>query len=193
MEPTKEKFTDKLREIDPKKLILPVVFLIVFIGTVIGIINYQQKVRSQKNPTIEITKPGEGTILEDAQIVFEGKTTPDANVKVDGKEVTADSKGQFAAEVPLSEGENNISIAVTTKEGKEATATRKIVRASKQPEPVVQQTQAAQPQAEVLPATESDLSSAGPENFWIPEASVLSAIGAAWAMSRKKLSKAFKK
>jgi len=195
MEPTKEKFTDKLSEIDPKKLIIPVIFLIVFIGTVIGIINYQQKIRSQKEPTIEIAKPEEGTILEDAQIVFEGKTTADAKVKVDGKDVTADSKGQFAAEIPLSEGENNINIVVTTKEGKEATATRKIIRATKQSEPVVQQPQAAiiQPQSEAPKTTESGLSSAGPENFWIPEAGILSGILTAWYGSKKRFKEVIRK
>lgn len=192
----KTTLNEKIKSIEPKKLILPVIILILFIGTIIGIINYQQKAKQEKAPKIEISKPQQNAILDDAQIVVEGKTSPGAKVSVDSKEATADSKGQFALEAPLKEGENNLNITAVSKDGKKSTSTLKVVRATKQPAqpaPSTSQPQAvAQPQP-VAEVADSNLSSSGPENFWIPEAMSLSAIGAAWAMSRKKFSEAIKK
>jgi cell division protein FtsL len=183
----KVKLTDRVKTINPRQLLIPVIILIVFIGTIIGIINYQQKTRQNRNPKIEITAPKDNQIIEESQIVLEGNTYAGTKVTVNGKDVSVDKKGKFSTEVSLNEGLNEITITAESQTGKKTEVKKAITREYTQP--VV---------AEMTPSgvegsQNAALNSSGPENFWIPEALSFSGVGAAWYMSRKNLKKALKK
>lgn len=196
------KFKERLARVQPKQLILPLIIFVLFVGSVIGIINYQKKAKEQAAPKIEITKPAEGAVVEEAQIVVEGKTSADVDVAVNEKEVKSDSKGQFAAEVPLEEGENTITIIAISKADKETVVERKVTRKTAGAAPAAQApaeeteeeavVEEAQPQV-AQPTAGADLSSAGPETLWIPEITALSMAGAGYWASRKRLAKSIRK
>jgi len=82
-------------------------------------------------PTITELTPATGTQVANTKttVWIEGKTEPKATVTVNGKTTTAGAQGDFAIEVPLAVGPNNITIKVTDKAGntysKSITITRK--------------------------------------------------------------------
>lgn len=185
-----EKLTlkDRLFAIEPRHLVVPIILVLAFVGTLIGVINYQTKNKSQVVPKIQISSPAEGSGVESDQIALEGSVSTGASVKINSNSVAVDSKGKFKSDISLKEGENIITVVATNKNGKEAVAKRKVTRTTKQPE----QADEAQPvsteeQTQTQQTGKTDLSSAGPENFWIPEAGFFAAVGAAWFGSRKKL------
>lgn len=199
--PGGNKFKNRLASIQPKQLVLPLIIFILFVGSVVGVINYQKKVKQNAAPTVEITKPAEGAVLEEAQIVVEGNTSPDINVSVNEKEVKSDSKGHFAGEVALEPGENTLTVIAVNANDKETVVERKVTRGAKQATPATP-APAAEAGEEVAteetpqaaqPTAGAGLSSAGPETLWIPEITALSMAGAGWYASRKKLAKSLRK
>lgn len=203
------KFEERLSSIQPKQLVLPVIIFILFVGSVIGVINYQRKAKEQAVPKVEITKPAENAVVQEAQIVVEGKTNPDIDVLVNEKEVKSDSKGNFAAEVALEEGENTLVVIATNKSEKETAVERKVTRGAKQAAPQAQAP--AQPAAEAgeeiteepvaeeapvqpaQPTAGADLSSSGPETLWLGESALMSLAGVGYWVSRKKFAKSLRK
>lgn len=174
---------ERISGLEPRQIILPLILLLIFIGTVFGIINYQRRVKEQATPTIQVTRPEEGTSTKDAQIVVEGKTSSGATVRVNEKDAGMDAEGNFAAEVPLEAGENNITIVSTGTNGKTSIITRKIVReVAVEPNAGPNQT-----------VNEEKLSSSGPEEWWLLGSGTLSSAAAAWYYSRKKLGQALNK
>ena len=191
------KFKNKLGSIQPKQLVLPLIIFILFVGSVIGVINYQKKAKEQSAPKLEITKPAEGAAVSEAQIVVEGKTSPDITVAVNEKEVKSDSKGQFAAEVPLEEGENTITIIAVNSAEKETVVEKKVTKGAKQAAPATEEgeeiaVEEAEPQT-VQPTAGADLSSSGPETLWLGESALLSISGIGYWVSRKRLTKSLRK
>jgi hypothetical protein len=188
--------SERARLITPKDLIVPAVIFVLFLGATVGIINYQNKAKLKKAPEIEISKPVDGLTTEDAQIVLEGKTQTGATVLVNEKEVTVDNKGQFASEVALAEGTNQINIVVTNKAGVKSEKQVNIMRGT-----VAVSAPAAVPSIPTpvtatsvnQPSQSTHLNSAGPETFWALESLTLSGIGAAWALSRRNLKKIIRK
>lgn len=188
----KGNFKDTLRNLDTKKLLLPIIIFILFVGTVIGIINYQQKAKRERTPKLEISTPEDGRVFNEAQIVLEGNTYPDNKVQVNGENAAVDKDGKFNAEVPLKEGVNELSVVVENPTGKKAE--KKIVVNRESVEPAEETPEISPgPTAPSAAATSEKLSSSGPENFWIPEILSLSGAGAAWMTSRKNLKKTLKK
>lgn len=173
----------KIKEMSPLQLIFPFVIFVIFLGTIIGIVRYQNANKQNKTPIIEVTTPADGAVVDVSQVVVQGKTTPGNTVSLGGKNLELDRKGNFKTEAPLSYGENRILITVKNKSG---IATEKILRVDRkgQPAPVSQPNTK---ETTVGKSQNESLSKSGPENFWIPEALLISAVGAAWVMSRKKL------
>lgn len=191
-----EKLTlkDRVKKIKPKDLIVPSVLCVLFLGAAIGIINYQQKARKNSAPEIEITKPTDAQSVTDAQVVLEGKTQVGNKVTVNGNEVTVDKKGQFASEVPLNEGNNQIKVTAESAGGKKNEKDISVTRTGAAATTTAQPTENASPAAPEAVATTipTNLNSSGPESFWLPEALSLSGVGAAWILSKKKLKKVLK-
>jgi hypothetical protein len=188
----KESFMDRVKNIQPIQIIVPAVILVLFIGTIVGIVNYRQRARREQNPKIEITSPQDGQIFEEAQIVVEGTTYPNTKIAVNAKEVGVDNTGKFAMEVPLNDGLNEITITAESTIGKKTEAKRVITRTVVAP--IVAQASPETTATVVAKTAQSQkLNSSGPESFWIPEILSLSGVGSAWYMSRKNLKKALKK
>lgn len=165
-------------------LIFILVGVVLITGTIIGIYNYQKNHAAKKQPTVEIYKPTEGQEFTDNQIVLEGKTEPKNTVKVNGKEATVDKKGNFATEVALNEGTNVVTVEVAQKNGNNVIVSRKIVKVT--PQPIA---------TESTPATSYNgtLNNSGPENFWLPETSMLAAAGTAFIAAKKRYRKSIRK
>ncbi len=164
-------------------LVFILIGVVLIAGTIIGIYNYQKNIVDKKEPKVEIYKPSDGQEYTDNQIVLEGKTEPKSTVKVNGKEATVDKKGNFAAEVILNEGTNVVTVEVTEKNGKNLIVERKVVRIT--PEPIATDATGASPTV----SANGTLNNSGPENFWLPEASMLAAAGTAFIASKRRLSK----
>lgn len=173
----------KMGPIGPKHVVIATILILVFIGTVVGIINYRQSQTENEKITIEVNNPHDNQTITGANTILDGKTTPGAKITVDGEEVLVDSKGNFSTLLTLKEGKNNINI-TAEKNGKKAEKTLILTRSAVASKPKTKTT--ATPSKKVKTASKK-LSSAGPETFFIPEITLLSGTGAAWYASRKKL------
>lgn len=78
-------------------------------------------------PPLQITQPKQGQVSSESTILIEGQTDPEATISVGGQLVALDKGGQFSFRVPLTSGENHISIVATSKSGKTTILTRKVV------------------------------------------------------------------
>lgn len=188
----------KIKELKPVQLIFPVVLFVLFLGTLVGVIRYQQNNKLQKTPKLEIIGPADGAEVNDAQIVVQGKTTAKNKIFINQKETKVNSKGDFYAEVSLLEGQNKLQIIAENKAGVKNEITRTVTRrdlSSVATSPPAQENQPSGSLATTVASQpigdgKGNLSSSGPENFWIPEALGVSGSLAAWVMSRKRFKKA---
>lgn len=208
----KQTFWERIKSIKTAQLFLPLVLLFVFAGAIVGIVNYQSK---NKIPKLEITSPADGAEVSDAQIVVTGKTDSKNKISVNQKETRIDKKGGFYVETPLSYGKNSINVVAENKAGrkteKNLLITRKTDLQTSGTTPVIESANpntvaqsSPQPQAVTQPDTSTqtvipsgdgkgNLSTSGPETFWLLESATLSAAGVAFGMSRKKFKDTLRK
>lgn len=182
--PIEEHRVETTSRFEPKSLIIPLIIIVLVIGTVIGILNYLGKRRTADAPDLLITTPADQEVVETENVLIEGNTDEKATVKINGAEVEVDNdNGRFSKEVTLNEGENTIGI-IAEKNGKSSEATLHVTRRGivETPQPITKQ-----------PIAGADLSNSGPENYFIPEISALSFAGAGWYASKKKLAKSIRK
>lgn len=119
---------DKVLEII-KKLALPIILVIIFIGIVVGIVNFQ---KGASGPELTITEPKEGITTEEGKTTINGSTDDsNNNVFVNEEEVEVNDDGTFSAEVPLIKGNNEISVEVISEDGQFATESVMISRVAK--------------------------------------------------------------
>lgn len=172
---------ERLSSLEPRQIFLPLILLIILVGTIYGIINYQKRVKEERTPTVQVTRPEEGAVTKDSKIVVEGKTSTDASVRVNNNEASLDNEGNFVSEVNLESGDNTITVVSTGPNGKTAIVTRKVTR-----EAVVEPTAG--------PAVDpGKLSASGPEDIWLLGSGILSGATAAWYFTRKRLNDALSK
>jgi ribosomal 50S subunit-recycling heat shock protein len=177
-----KKIRGKIKRLRPLHYIVIFLILVIYIGAVIGIINYRAG-RVVNPPKLEISSPVDGDTYSTDSIVIQGDAAPRAKVNINGQEVQADKDGKYSATLPLSVGQNTFSI--KTIKGKLSTE-KKVTVNRVAPEPVVQKTE----QPPVI--TNGELNNSGPETLWFLEAGSLAAVGAAWQTSRKRLKKAYR-
>jgi cytoskeletal protein RodZ len=173
-------FRERFEGMDPKSLVLPIALFIVFIGIAIGIVNYQQRVKNANPPKLEVTQPTSESTTQDSQVVVEGNTTKDSKVKVNGQDVTVSTNGNFAAEVPLNEGDNSIGVVAENGAGKKSEVTLKVARTAAAPQNVAG---ANNPTGQTASGN-GKLSSSGPEDYFIP-LGVFAAVMLLWYKSKK--------
>ena len=81
----------------------------------------------QNEISLIVSSPVNGQIVSTTTITVTGKTTPNADVSVNDKEVKADAKGNFSATISLDEGDNTIFVTASNDAGQssdwEATVT----------------------------------------------------------------------
>lgn len=78
-------------------------------------------------PAINLESPKENMVTTTKRVDVTGTTDPDATVSVNGISVLVRSDGKFFDQVALFPGENSITIIITSRYGKEATITRKVI------------------------------------------------------------------
>lgn len=72
---------------------------------------------SETGISLEIIQPEDQTTVSDPNLTVQGRTTAGAEVFVNDLQLTADSQGNFQANVFLDEGENVIVIVANDQEG----------------------------------------------------------------------------
>lgn len=72
--------------------------------------------QSQEIP-LDVSSPTSGQTVTTPNIMVEGKTTPNAEVSINDKDIIADTLGNFSIPIVLDEGENILSISASNKEG----------------------------------------------------------------------------
>lgn len=102
------------------------IFMGIVAASVVGIVMWLFVL---KDPFFNLTSPTDGQVIEgnDNKVSVVGKTDWLSKVKVNGAEVPVNSDGIFYAEVPLNEGENNITIVSSNFGRRTSSATRKII------------------------------------------------------------------
>lgn len=170
----KKKITDRLRKLKPAHYLLIFVGIVIYIGIIIGVVNYRDN-KVVNPPKLEIVTPVSGDTYSSESVLIQGQTEPRAVVKVTDKEVRADKDGKYSVTLPLAMGSNSFKLSVT----KRKLTTEKVVTVSRvAPEPV----------AETRPQVrQGNLNNSGPETFWLLETSLLAASGAAYQVSKKRL------
>ena len=80
-----------------------------------------------KPPTIEITSPLEGELVENRNLTVKGKTNPEATLKINNQPVLLEEDGQFTAEIEVSDITQGIEVVARSRAGKEAVKKRGII------------------------------------------------------------------
>jgi hypothetical protein len=176
-------FTDRMKELQLKQLLILFFILIIFFGALFGIYTYRQT--PAEPAEIVITSPDQvnGTYTNDT-IVVEGQTNKNIPVKVNEVETTSDENGNFRVEVPLELGENVITVEVG--EGSEFNSTSFIIF-REAPEVVTPD----EKKDDII--TEDRLNGTGPETLWLPEIAIISGSVLIYLKMRKRFSLAIRK
>lgn len=66
---------------------------------------------------LEIITPKDESVVQDAVVLVQGRTAPDAVVSVEGQPVEVDGSGNFFATVTLEEGPNSIEVIASDFQG----------------------------------------------------------------------------
>lgn len=114
MESLKKPVGSKKFFLQPSHLIGLTVVLIVLCFFAYLWVEYRQFVGA---PEMVIASPSEGQTVENPAVIVEGKTDPDAKVKINDQEVGVDQEGNFKEEVKLSSSSNEVIIKSTSKFG----------------------------------------------------------------------------
>jgi cytoskeletal protein RodZ len=81
-------------------------------------------------PRLTIDQAEMAVTTHDPSFEISGLTDPEATISVNGQLVVLDKGGKFFFRIPLSEGENLITITSTSKSGKPITKTRSVIYSS---------------------------------------------------------------
>ncbi|MEK7447705.1 MAG: hypothetical protein AAB632_02845 [Patescibacteria group bacterium] len=182
-----------MKNINWKALVVPVLILFVFIGGIIGIVNWQKS--KQATPTVSelsINLPEGESQTTEKEISVSGKVKKGDKVTVNEAEVKVEKDGSYAKVVTLSEGSNKI-IVKDTKNGKEVGSTERTVKyvAAAAPKPQDAQPTPAQQgsaPAAVAPQASGELATSGPkETAAVVGFGVLVLIGLLYLKSKKQL------
>lgn len=101
--------------ITPSRVLGGAVFVIVLIFFGYLWFEYRQFVGA---PPLEVSVPKDGQTVDLPQVVVEGKTDPDAKVKVNEQDIGVKTDGGFSEEIKLSSSSNKVIISSTNKFGR---------------------------------------------------------------------------
>ena len=77
-------------------------------------------------PELLLNSPVEGQTVEIPAVLVEGKTDPEAKVKINDQEVGVDQNGNFREEIKLAESSNQITVTATSKFSQTSTEKRTV-------------------------------------------------------------------
>lgn len=84
-------------------------------------------------PFLEVSFPQADLVTEQDTIQIIGRTDPEATILVNNQSLVLDKGGQFSVRLPLVSGENTVTVIATSKTGKSASISRKVVLTSSPP------------------------------------------------------------
>jgi cytoskeletal protein RodZ len=123
MESLKKPIENKRFFLQPSHLIGLTVVLIVLCFFAYLWVEYRQFAGS---PDLVLNSPAEGQTVEIPSVVVEGKTDPDAKVKINDQDVGVDQDGKFREEIKLSNSSNELTVTSTSKFGQVSTEKRTV-------------------------------------------------------------------
>lgn len=203
----KELIRNKLKKLKPIHYGIIFLCLVLYIGAMVGVINYQQN-KVATPPKLELIAPKDGETYTTQVVTVRGTTEPGATVRISGWEVEVASDGSFSLDAELKDDRNEIKV-VAQKSGQKTTQSLTIeknvdtpVLEPVEPGTVKKQAATATPttSAANTPDTKTSqknsqtqsLNDSGPETLWLMEAGILAAAGSAWQISRRKLSESIR-
>ena len=97
-----------------------------FVGIlIVGYLGFQY-LRFMSPPVLEVWKPADGEVLVERDIVVEGKTGPDASVRVNNQPALVADDGTFRAEIEVTEGMDDIKVEAVSRSGKSVIVHRQV-------------------------------------------------------------------
>jgi cytoskeleton protein RodZ len=123
--------TKRPRLEQPKRLVFtPRIFAVlagfVLIASVFGYLLWQFQGLAGA-PNLAITNPPSDTVIDAAQVMVGGHTTPGSDVSINGSPLATDMNGNFSEQVALQDGVNSIVVMSRSKLGKTTTMTRNVL------------------------------------------------------------------
>lgn len=163
-----------MEEINWKMFVAPIIILFIFIGGIIGIVNWQKsKKQGEAPPVSELTVniPDGETESREKEFTISGKTKEGEKVVVNGSEVQTEKDGSYAKVITLNEGTNKI-VVQSRKDGEVTETVERTVKYTPASAPAPQAEQPQTPSASQTPApanpAPSNLATSGPEEIIIP-------------------------
>ncbi|MDO8507397.1 MAG: hypothetical protein Q7S53_02420 [bacterium] len=163
-----------MEDLNWKMLIVPVIILFVFIGGIIGIVNWQKS--KKELPVVTTVNLPEGEVQSaEKELTVSGKVSKGDEVFINDQEANVEKDGSYSKVVTLNEGENKI-VVKEKRNGKEVSTIERTVKytapvAQTPATPSVQNPVVGQPSTPVAPTAmqaPSNLSTSGPEEVIIP-------------------------
>lgn len=100
--------------------------ILIVILTILGYLGFQY-LKFNSPPSLEVSQPKEGLVVNSRQVIIEGKTDPDATVKVNNQAILVGEDGRFSGKIEIFSGTKEISFEAVSRSGKETIVKRKIV------------------------------------------------------------------
>lgn len=116
----------KIKSISSLSFIIKKAVIAVFVLGFLGYLVWQVN-GILSPPKLTVFTPADGFVSGSLTTLVQGETEKEVQITVNGKEIMANDKGQFEAEVDLSNGVNTITISAIKKHGKTTTITRNVV------------------------------------------------------------------
>ena len=107
------------------RIIRNIAIFLVFLAFFAYLIFYLKNILSA--PDLNIIYPDKNLTTAERTIIIEGKTSPLAEIKINGETVLNSGNGRFTKEISLKEGLNNIIISAKKKHSRESTVSRQIL------------------------------------------------------------------
>ena len=79
-------------------------------------------------PSLKIFQPLDKTEITDQTVEVSGATDPEATISVNGQLVALEKGGRFSFRLPITDGENKISVTATSKYGKTTVVTKTVIK-----------------------------------------------------------------
>ena len=162
-----------MEDLNWKMLIVPVLILFVFIGGIIGIVNWQKSKQAPTVSALTVNLPEGEVQSAEKELNVSGKVEKGNKVYINDEEAKVEKDGSYTKIITLNEGVNKI-VVKEKKKGKDvATIERTVKYTAQAPQkPVVNPEVPAVPQssapAVVSPQVPADLATSGPEEIIIP-------------------------
>lgn len=160
-----------MENINWKSLVVPVLILFVFIGGIIGIVNWQKSKSAPAVSTLTVNLPEGETQTTEKELNVSGKVNKGDKVFVNDSEAKVEKDGSYTKVITLSDGVNKI-VVLDKKNSKEIGRTERDVKytapatpAASSPAQSAQTTPAQQgpAPASVAPQASGDLATSGPK------------------------------